>query len=108
VHGRRDAVGGEHHDRALGHLVGFVDEHGAGLGERVDDMPVVHDLVTHVHRGAVLLQRAFDGFHGGGPTPAQYPRGSASSTRFTGDTAADRAGGTRYPMFIVGGMAPRY
>ena len=64
VHRRRDAVRGEHHDRALGHLVGLVDEHGAGLGQRVDDVPVVHDLVPHVHRRAVLFQRTLDGLDG--------------------------------------------
>ena len=64
VHRRGDAVGGEHHDRALGHLVGLVDEHRAGLGQRLHDVPVVHDLVADVDRRAVLLQRALDGFDG--------------------------------------------
>ena len=74
VHGRRDAVGGEHHDGALGHLVGLVDEDRARLGQRLHDVHVVHDLVAHVHRGAVLLQRAFHGFDGpvdAGAVPAR-------------------------------------
>ena len=96
VHGRRDAVGGEHHDRALGHLVGFVDEHGARLGQRVHHVAVVHDLVTHVHRGAVLLQRAFHRFHGAIHTRA-IPARLGQQHPFTGNTAGHRAGGTRNP-----------
>ena len=61
---RRDAVRGEHHDGALGNLVGLLDEHRSRLGQRLDDVQVVHDLVPDVDRGAVLLQRAFDGFDG--------------------------------------------
>ena len=64
VHRRRDAVRGEHHDRALGHLVGLVDEDRACLGQGLDDVPVVHDLVAHVHRRTVLLQRPLDGLDG--------------------------------------------
>ena len=64
VDGRRDTVRGEHHDGALGHLVGLLDEHRTGLGQRVDDVHVVHDLVPDVDRRAVLLQRAFDGLDG--------------------------------------------
>ncbi len=64
VHRRRDAVRGEHHDGALGHLVGLLDEDRAGLGQGLHHVPVVHDLLAHVDRGAVLLQRPLDGFHG--------------------------------------------
>ena len=64
VHRRRDPVRGEHHDGAFGHLVGLVDEHGTGLGQRLDDVHVVDDLVAHVDGSAVLLERTFDGFDG--------------------------------------------
>ncbi len=64
VHGRRDAVRGEHHDGALGDLVGLLDEDRPGLFQGVDDVAVVHDLVAHVDRGAVLLQGALDRLDG--------------------------------------------
>ena len=41
-----------------------LDEDRAALGQGVDDVPVVHDLVADVHRSAVLLQRALDGLDG--------------------------------------------
>ncbi len=63
VHVGRNAVRGEHDDGPLGHLVGLFDEHRAGLGQRVDDVAVVHDLVADVDRRAVLLQSTFDGLH---------------------------------------------
>ena len=64
VHGRRDPVRGEHHDGPFGNLVGLLDEHRTGLDQRVNHVPVVHDLVAHVDRGAVLLQRTLDRFDG--------------------------------------------
>ena len=64
VHGRRDAVRGEHHDGALGHLVGLLDEDRTGLGQGVHHVPVVHDLVPDVDRRAVLFQRTFDRLDG--------------------------------------------
>ena len=60
VHRRRDPMRGEDHDGSLGNLVGLLDEHRTRRGQRVDHVPVVHDLVAHVDGGAVLLQRAFD------------------------------------------------
>ena len=38
-----------------------LDEDRARLGQRLDDVDVVHDLVADVDRGAVLLERALDG-----------------------------------------------
>ena len=64
VHRRRDTVRGEHHDRALGHLVVVLDEDGTRLGQRLHHVAVVDDLVPHVHGCAVLLECAFDGFDG--------------------------------------------
>jgi hypothetical protein len=53
-------VRGEHDQRARRDLVGLVDEDRAALGEGLHDVHVVHDLLAHVHRRAVLLQRPFD------------------------------------------------
>lgn len=49
-------VGGEDHPGALGDLLGLGDEERAALGRRDRHMLVVHDLVAHVHRWAVVLQ----------------------------------------------------
>ena len=71
-HLRRHAVRGEHDRyaglrRRLGNLGKLVDEHGALLGEFVDDMPVVHDLPAHIHRGQIVFTRrgsVQNGLHG--------------------------------------------
>ena len=63
VHRRRDAVGAEDDDRALGHLVGLLDEDRAAPLERGHHVLVVDDLLADVHRGAVDLQGALDGDH---------------------------------------------
>ena len=41
-----------------------LDEDRAGLGQRLDHVDVVHDLVPDVDGRTVLFQRAFDGFDG--------------------------------------------
>ena len=61
VHRRRDAVGGEDHGRALGHLVELLDEDRAARLEVGDDVLVVHDLLAHVDRRAVEVERLLDG-----------------------------------------------
>jgi hypothetical protein len=61
VHHRRHAVRGEDDRGALGHLVELLDEDRAPLGERVDDVLVVHDLLADVDRGAVEVERLLDG-----------------------------------------------
>jgi hypothetical protein len=58
--GRRDAVRREHEARALGHLVGLVHEDRAAVAQRLHDVLVVHDLLAHVHRGAVGLEGLLD------------------------------------------------
>ena len=45
---------------ALGHLVGLVDEDRAALLQRGHDVLVVHDLLAHVDRRAVELERLLD------------------------------------------------
>ncbi len=94
VHGRRDAVGGEHHDRAFRHLVVVVDEDRAGLGQRLHHVAVVHDLVPHVDRGAVLLQRPLDGFDGAVHAGAVAAR-LGQQHALTAQRLDHRAGGAR-------------
>src|SRR3954449_13068879 len=63
--GRRHAVGREDRDRVLGDLVAqLVDEDGAALAQLLDDVLVVDDLLAHVDRRTVELERALDGLHG--------------------------------------------
>ena len=65
VDGRRDAVGGEDGDRALGdRVVELLDEDRPALAQLRDDVLVVDDLLAHVDRRAVQLERALDGLHG--------------------------------------------
>ena len=64
VDDRGHAVGGEDDRGALGHLVGLVDEDGATLLQRGHDVLVVHDLLAHVDRRAVELERLLDRDHG--------------------------------------------
>ena len=65
VDGRRDAVGGEDGDGALGdRVVELVDEDRAALAQLGDDVLVVHDLLADVDRRAVQLERALDGLDG--------------------------------------------
>jgi hypothetical protein len=61
---RRYSVRGEHHGGAFGHLVQFSDEHHAATGKLPDDVRVMDDLLADVHRGATLLQHAFDDLDG--------------------------------------------
>src|SRR5699024_988066 len=56
-------MGGEHDARALRYLDGLVDEDSTAFGQGVDDMPVVHDLLAHIDRGAIVFDGAFDGDH---------------------------------------------
>ncbi|BHO58215.1 hypothetical protein thsbcT34_55620 [Burkholderia contaminans] len=50
----------EDRDSAVGHLVEFLNESGPFITQILDDMPVMHDLMTHIDRRTVLLQRAID------------------------------------------------
>ena len=61
VDGRRHTVRREHEQRSLGNLVGFVDEDHALIFERLDDVAIVDDLLTHVDGCAVLLEGLLDG-----------------------------------------------
>src|ERR1044072_4022190 len=64
VNRRGDAVGGEDDHLALGHLALLLDEDRAALGELLDHVLVVDDLLADVDGGAVELERPLDGLHG--------------------------------------------
>ena len=65
VDGRRDAVGGEHRHRALGDRVAeLVDEDRPARGEVLDHVLVVDDLLAHVDRRPVEVERALDRLDG--------------------------------------------
>jgi exodeoxyribonuclease VII large subunit len=64
VHDRRDAMGGEHDDRAFRHLVGLLDEDRPPGLEPGDHVGVVDDLLADVDGCAVPLERDLHGLHG--------------------------------------------
>ena len=64
MHRRRDAVGGEDDRRALRRLLLGVDEDRAARLEIADDVDVVDDLLAHVDRRPVVLERQLDGLDG--------------------------------------------
>ena len=64
VHARGDAVGREDDHLALGHLGLLVDEDRAALRQLLDDVLVVDDLLAHVDRRAVQVERVLDRLHG--------------------------------------------
>ena len=77
VHHRGDAVGGEHDGRALGHLVELLDEDRAAGLQVGHHVLVVHDLLAHVDRRAVEVERLLDGDHG----PVDARRSSRAARR---------------------------
>jgi hypothetical protein len=54
----------EDDEAALGHILDAGDEDGAALTKLVDDVRVVHDLLSDVDGRPVLRKRALDGLHG--------------------------------------------
>ncbi len=76
VHDRRDAVGGKDDDRALGHLVGLVDEDCASGLQPRHDVGVMDDLLADVHRLAESLERYLNGLHRAVNARAVAPRRS--------------------------------
>ena len=60
AHRLRHAVRGEDDGASRRDLVELLDEHRALLAQVVDDELVVHDLVAHVDRRAVALERLLD------------------------------------------------
>ena len=57
-------MGGEDDRLALRHLGLLLDEDRAALAQLLDHVLVVDDLLAHVHRRPVELERALDGLHG--------------------------------------------
>ena len=72
---RGDAVGGEDDHLALRHLGLLLDEDRAALGQLLDHVLVVDDLLAHVDGGAVQLERALDRLHGAVDAGAVAARG---------------------------------
>src|SRR5438067_3781953 len=60
LHRLRHAVRAEDHGAAGRHLIQLLDEHRALRAQALDHIAVVHDLVAHVDRRAVQLERALD------------------------------------------------
>ena len=72
-HGRH-AVRGEHDGGAVRHLVELVHEHGAAVLELAHHAGVVHDLLAHVDRRALELERPLDDLDGPLHAGAERPR----------------------------------
>ena len=64
VHARGDAVGREDDQRALGDLGLLLDEDRPALGELLDHVLVVDDLLAHVDGRPVHVERLLDRLHG--------------------------------------------
>ncbi len=90
---RGDAVGGEDDDLALRHLGLLLDEDRAALGELLDHVLVVDDLLAHVDRGAVQLERALDRLHGAVDAGAVAARSGEQDA-----SSGARGGGGRHAM----------
>ena len=81
---RRDAVGGEDHQRPLRHLVGLVDEDRPTFLQVFDDVAVVDDLLAHVHGRSVEVQSLLDGDHRTVDAGAVSARGGEKDTSLSG------------------------
>ncbi len=86
VHLRGDAVCGEDDQLALRDLGLLVDEDRAPLGELLDDVLVVDDLLAHVYRRAVQLQGLLDRLHGSVDAGAVAARGGQQDAPGNGAT----------------------
>ena len=71
---RGDAVGGEDDELALGDLGLLLDEDRAPLRQLLDHVLVVDDLLAHVDRRAVHVERVLDRLHGPVDARAVAPR----------------------------------
>ena len=88
VDGGGDAVGGEDDDLARGHVGLLLDEDRAALGQLLDHVLVVNDLLAHVDGRPVEVEGTLDGLHGAvdpGAVAAgrgeQYPAGAGGRER---------------------------
>ncbi|CAB4954222.1 unannotated protein [freshwater metagenome] len=80
VHRGRHAVGGEHHGAAFRHLLDLVDEDGPRRLESLNYVPVVHDLLAHVNRRTVEVERRLHCEHGPVDPRAVAARGGQQNT----------------------------
>ena len=69
------AMGREDHAGAVGRLVQLVDEDRAQLLQPLDDEAVVDDLVAHIDRRAIFLERQLDDADGPLDARAEAARG---------------------------------
>jgi hypothetical protein len=60
LHGPGDAVGAEYRDRKRRHFRQVLDEDGALVLQAFDHVFVVNDLMPHIDRRAIFLERALD------------------------------------------------
>ena len=67
-------MGAENGDAARRNLVQIVDEMRALGPETLDHVAVVHDLVAHIDRRPVFVQRALDNVDGALDSGAETPR----------------------------------
>ena len=70
-HGLRHAVGGENHRAVVGCFVQLVNEDGALGFQTFDHKAIVYDLMAHIDRRAVLLQRQLDDVDGANDARAE-------------------------------------
>ena len=68
------AMGAEHRDGAFGHFVQFLDKARALVLQRVDHMLVVDDLVAHIDRLAILIERLLHDIDGANDAGAEAAR----------------------------------
>ena len=69
-------MGREDDHLALGHLGLLLDEHRAAIGQFLDHMLVVDDLLADIDGGAVMVECTLDGLHGAIDTGAVSARRS--------------------------------
>src|SRR5262249_1133453 len=65
LHGARDSMCTEHGHGVRRHFRQVLDK-SCTLGlEALDDVPIVHDLMAHIYRWSIFLQRTLDDLDGG-------------------------------------------
>ena len=97
---RRHAVGAEDRDRPGRNVGDLLDEDRALGAQRLDDVLVVDDLVKDVDRRTVEAS-ARSTISMARSTPAQKPRGFASSTRIAGPAEEVGEVNVELPIFFL-------
>jgi hypothetical protein len=78
-HGFGNAVRGKYHASAFGHFVQLLDEDCAHFFQALDDGAVMDNFVAHID-GLLYFSSASSTMRMARSTPAQKPRGAASSS----------------------------